>query len=173
MRNLIIQSKLLTDIKLILIALILLLIVLQPINCQIAIATSGANATSNYGSVSYTIGQVVFNTYSGIDGSIAQGVQQPYEISVVTGVSEQSALKLNCSVYPNPTNDKVVLRIENYFDNNMEYEIYNSEAFLVKKDKIINSETKIDMLELIPAVYILKIIENDLPVVNFKIIKNF
>ena len=42
---------------------------------------SGAVATGIGGSSSYTVGQVVYTTNTGSNGSVAQGVQQPYEIS--------------------------------------------------------------------------------------------
>ena len=43
------------------------------------------------------VGQVVYITSTGINGSVAQGVQQPYEISVITGVNE-TAINLEMNV---------------------------------------------------------------------------
>ena len=143
------------------------------LDAQNVITSSGGNAKSNNGSVSYTIGQIFYSTYSGANGSLAQGVQQPYEISVTTSASEQFVLKLNCTLYPNPASDNVILKLENYCDNKLEYELYSSSAILIKKDKIMNSETNIDMNSLSPSVYLLNVIENDILVASFKIIKNF
>jgi hypothetical protein len=50
------------------------------LQAQEAIPASGGNGSGNGGSVSYSIGQVVDATYTGLSGSVAQGVQQPYEI---------------------------------------------------------------------------------------------
>ena len=63
--------------------IIILLIILSSfrIMAQQAINASGANATGSGGSVSYSVGQVLYTTNSGSNGSSAQGVQQPYEIS--------------------------------------------------------------------------------------------
>ncbi|MCP4553263.1 MAG: T9SS C-terminal target domain-containing protein, partial [Bacteroidetes bacterium] len=41
--------------------------------------TSGGEASGSGGAVSYSVGQVVCQTYSGTNGSVAEGVQQPYE----------------------------------------------------------------------------------------------
>jgi hypothetical protein len=142
------------------------------IEAQNTLASIGGNATGSNGSVSYTVGQVVFNTYTGTSGSVAQGVQQAFEISVATGVSEQSGLKLACAVYPNPVSNNLILRIENYNNSSLKYELCNSNSILVKKDKILNSETNIEMIGLIPAVYLLNILENNVLVASFKIIKN-
>ncbi|MGD0341661.1 MAG: hypothetical protein ABSA76_08155, partial [Bacteroidales bacterium] len=58
------------------------------IHAQSTITTSGGNASGSGGSASYTIGQVVYSTITGTNGSSAQGVQQPYEISIITGIAE-------------------------------------------------------------------------------------
>ena len=68
---------------------------------QNTIPAIGGTATGSGGSVSYTIGQIVFNIFSGSDGTIAQGVQQPYEISIIKENSENTSFEI--TVYPNPT----------------------------------------------------------------------
>jgi len=80
-----------------------------PLKGQETIPATGGNATSIGGSVSYTVGQVTYNTFSGTNGTIAQGVQQPYEISVVTAIRNTEEINLECLVYPNPTSGLVKL----------------------------------------------------------------
>jgi hypothetical protein len=58
---------------------------LSTIHAQEAIPAGGGNASGSGGSASYSVGQVVYTTNTGTNGSAAQGVQQPYEISVVSG----------------------------------------------------------------------------------------
>jgi hypothetical protein len=70
------------------------------VHAQSTIPATGGNAAGNGGSVSYTVGQIVYTTVSGTNGSVAQGVQQPYEISVVTGI-ENKEINLSCSIYSN------------------------------------------------------------------------
>ena len=67
---------------------------------QEGISVSGGNATCNGGSVSYTIGQVVYTCNNGDEGSVAQGVQQPYEISVVSSAGNFKNVDLACMAYP-------------------------------------------------------------------------
>jgi len=50
----------------------------------------------------------------GTNGSAAQGVQQPYEISVVTAIEEAMDISIEMVVYPNPATDFFKLRIKNY-----------------------------------------------------------
>ena len=56
------------------------------IQAQKTIPSSGGNASGTGGKISYTVGQVVYTTNKGSNGSAAQGVQQPYEISAITGI---------------------------------------------------------------------------------------
>ncbi|MFH2142264.1 MAG: hypothetical protein ABIJ97_07575, partial [Bacteroidota bacterium] len=74
------------------------------IKAQEAIPTVGGNASGIEGSVSYSIGQVFFTTNSGTVGSVAQGVQQPFEISVSYGINETEGINLIISTFPNPAN---------------------------------------------------------------------
>ena len=54
---------------------------------QESVNSTGGNATGSGGTVSYTIGQVGYTTNTGSNGSVAQGVQQAYEILTV-GINE-------------------------------------------------------------------------------------
>ena len=98
---------------------------------QNAIPASGGNASGSGGSVSYSVGQVVYTTNTGTNGSVAQGMQQPFEISVVTGLENAKDFSLECVAYPNPVTDFIKLRIENYEIENLNYLLYdiNSKFF--------------------------------------------
>lgn len=100
--------------KLKLSAVLLLGIGLSGLHAQNTISASGGNASGSGGSVSYSVGQIVYTTNTGTNGSAAQGVQQPYEISVVTANEEALDISLEMVVYPNPATDFVKLRIKNY-----------------------------------------------------------
>ena len=45
---------------------------------------SGGKATGSGGTVSYSVGQVVYTTNAGTNGSLSQGVQQPYVVSTLS-----------------------------------------------------------------------------------------
>ncbi len=49
---------------------------------QSTIPTTGSTASGSGGTATYTVGQITYKTFSGTNGTVAQGVQQPYEISV-------------------------------------------------------------------------------------------
>ena len=87
---------------------------------QEAVATSGGNPSGINGNVSYTIGQVVYTTNTGTTGSIAQGVQQPFEIQIVLGI-ENFNINLQMAVFPNPTTNWLQLDIKNYGFEKLNY----------------------------------------------------
>ncbi len=64
-------------------AILLLGLGLTGLQAQTSVNATGGNASGSGGSASYSVGQVVYTTHTGTNGSVAQGVQQPFEISVV------------------------------------------------------------------------------------------
>ncbi len=125
--------------------------------------------------MSYTVGQVVYTTNTGTNGSVAQGVQQPFEISVVTGIEEAKGITLQCSAYPNPTTDFLTLKVDastSLSIQSMEYQLFDINGKLLENKKVEDDETSIVMSNLVPATYFLKIIQNNKEIKTFKIIKN-
>jgi hypothetical protein len=154
-------------------AVLLLGLGLAGLQAQEAIPATGDNASGSGGSVSYTIGQVVYTTNTGKNGSVAEGVQQPYEISVVVGIEQAVYTNLFCKVYPNPVTEFLKLKVESYKVENFSYQLYDMNGRLLENKKITGSETSIDMSNHLPATYFLKVTEVNKEVKTFKIIKNY
>ena len=152
-------------------ALFLFGFALNSIQAQQAIPAAGGNASGSGGSVSYSVGQIVYTTNAGTNGSVAQGVQQPFEISVVTGIEQANGISLQCSAYPNPATDYVKLKIENYQFENFTYQLYDFNGKILENKKLVESETSIFMGNYAPAIYFLKVIQSDKGIKTFKIIK--
>jgi hypothetical protein len=142
------------------------------VHAQSTIPAAGGNVTGTGGSVSFTVGQVVYTTISGTTGTVAQGVQQPYEISVVTAIKDPLDISLEFSVYPNPATDFIKLKIENYEAENLKYQLFDINGSLLKDNKVEGNETNIVMSNLLPATYFLKVTDNNKVVKTFKIIKH-
>jgi hypothetical protein len=151
---------------------LLLCFVMFRLQAQQVVTTSGGNASGGGGTVSYTVGQVVYTTNGNSNGSVAQGVQQPYEISVVTGIVEAKDISLEIMVYPNPATDFIKLKIENYKLQSLRYQLYNTNGSLLQVNKIVGNETNIVMSNLVSATYFLKVTDNNKVIKTFKIIKH-
>ena len=153
-------------------AVLLLGLGLTGLQAQESINATGGNASGGGGSVSYSVGQVVYTTNTGTNGSVAQGVQQPYEISVVTGIEEAEGIYLSVTAYPNPTTDYLTLRIDEFEISNLSYQLYDMNGKLLQNEKIAGNQTSIVMSNLVPATYFVKVVQGNREIETFKIIKN-
>jgi hypothetical protein len=142
------------------------------LQAQQVVTTSGDNASGSGGTASYTVGQIVYTTNTGTNGSAAQGVQQPFEISVVTGIEEALGISLEIMVYPNPTTDFLTLSVDNFEASNLSYYLYDINGRLLETKKLEGKQTSIAMSNLVPATYFLKVSEGSKELRTFKIIKN-
>ena len=146
-----------------------LLIGLGGLHAQETVTTSGGEATGAGGTASYTVGQVVYTTSTGANGSVSHGVQQPYEIYTTVGVNETS-INLELKVYPNPTTDYLTLKVEK--TEGLSFQLFDMQGKVIENKKVIANNTTIKMEELPKATYFIKITNNNRPVKTFKIIKN-
>jgi hypothetical protein len=158
--------------KLKLSALLLLGLGLTGLQAQECVNATGGNASGSGGSASYSVGQVVYTTHTGTSGSVAEGVQQPYEISVVTAIEEAKGINLSVSAYPNPTTDYLTLEVKEFDLSNLSFQLYDMNGKLLLNEKITGNQTSIVMSNLVPATYFVKVIQGSKEVKTFKIIKN-
>lgn len=142
------------------------------LQAQENVNATGGNASGSGGSASYSVGQVVYTSNTETDGSVTQGVQQPYEIWVATAIEEAQAINLLVTAYPNPTTDYLTLRIDEFDISNLSYQLYDMEGKLCQNEKITGNQTNIVMSNLVVATYFVKIIQGNKEIKTFKIIKN-
>jgi hypothetical protein len=157
--------------------LLLLIFSLLELQAQKTIPTAGGNASGSGGTASFTVGQAVYTTNSGATGSVAQGVQQPFEISILTSVDETNSISLQFAAYPNPATDYLILRIDGELKTEFSVSLYDVNGRLLLNKKIEGNETKILMSKLMRATYFLKVEQKkdaltQQEVKTFKVIKN-
>jgi len=145
---------------------------LSTVSAQESVNATGGDASGSGGSASYSVGQVVYTTNVGTNGSVSQGVQQPYEISVVTAIEEAKGINLTVTAYPNPTTDYLTLSIDEFEISNLSYQLHDMNGKLLQNEKITGNQTSIVMSNLVPATYFVKVIQWNKEVKTFKIIKN-
>jgi len=137
---------------------------------------SGGVAIGAGGNVSYSVGQLVYTTYGniGVEKYIAQGVQQPFEISVDTalGIYNVISIELLMSVYPNPTDANLTLKTEYFKAKGLNYQLFDATGRLIANQRITDEITVISTNKLVPAAYFLRVSDEKMELKNFKIIKN-
>ncbi|MFW6226702.1 MAG: T9SS type A sorting domain-containing protein [Bacteroidota bacterium] len=144
---------------------------LSTATAQTSVNATGGDASGSGGSANYSAGQVVYTTNTGTNGSVAEGVQQPYEISVVTGIEETTGINLSVSAYPNPTTDFLQLKVESEKLKDLSYQLYNMQGKLLQTKDLIGTETQIDMSNYVPSTYFVRVISGNNSIKEFKIIK--
>jgi hypothetical protein len=138
---------------------------------QQAIVPTGGNATGSGGTVAYTVGQLVYTTQTDAKGTVAQGVQQPFEILVQTGIEFRS-IDLKVTAYPNPTSGSLTLSVAEADINTLTFELSDLNGKVLETRKIIATSEIICLDHLAPSTYIVKIVSTTREVKTFKITKN-
>jgi hypothetical protein len=131
---------------------------------------AGGDASGPGGTVSYSIGQIDYVTATGTGGVITQGLQQPYEIFIVG--REEKEMGLPISVYPNPTEDWIILDVGDRVAQEMQYVLYDMHGKSLTAQHLFTSQTQISMKDLAKTTYFLRVLEGDIEIRSFKIIKN-
>ena len=140
-------------------------------SAQEVISASGGNAEGSGGSVSYSAGQLFYMTHSGTDGSVSEGAQQPYEISVVTSVEEAEGIDLVVSAFPNPVTDHLMLRVDRYNFENLHYQLFDVNGRMVKTGTVTSHDTPIDMTDIARGICLLRVHDIEKEIKTFRIIK--
>ncbi|MES2285273.1 MAG: T9SS type A sorting domain-containing protein [Bacteroidota bacterium] len=136
---------------------------------QQGMVASGGDDIGVGGYMSLSIGQIDYLTVTG-SGEVftTEGLQQPYEILAIEETENNPII----SVYPNLSSDYVFLSVLNMNIENMAYALYDVQGKLIEKQKVVENQTSISLIEFANAIYLLRVFNNDNEVKAFKIIKN-
>lgn len=138
------------------------------LHAQAVVLATGLDASAVNGFVSYSVGQTTYLEKG--TGQVLEGVQQPYEIitlATIENPSEQNGILL----YPNPFRDYLYLDFTSNSFKGSEYQLFDAQGKLVKKDKISQSKSELNFSSLPSAMYIIRITQNGENIKTFKIIK--
>jgi hypothetical protein len=151
------------------------LIIFSRLQAQEAIPVAGGNASGSGGTSSYTIGQIFYTTNTRSTGSVTQGIQQPYEISIMSEIEQTKDINLICMVYPNPTCNNLTLTIEDPNNFDLMYLLLDLNGGLIENKEVIFNKTTIIMTNRSAGIYFLRVYKGDgssnNEIKTFKIIK--
>lgn len=151
--------------------LLLLGLGLTGLQAQSSVNATGRDASGSGGSVSYSVGQVVYTSYTGSNGSVTQGLQVAYEIQTL-GIKE-TYLNITLAAFPNPTADNLILQISDYNKEKLSYKLFNMLGKQLSKGQIVAAKTQINMNSLPAATYFIKVVNKEnKKYQSFRIIKN-
>jgi len=153
----------------IIISMLILFFGSDVLKAQESINSSGHEAIGTEGTVSSSMGQVMYTVVSGTNASIEQGIQQPFVSSVVSGF-EYSGIKVKSTAYPNPTSNELKLEVDNM--KSYDYQLVDVKGNIIQNQHVDKPSVVINMADLPEAIYLLKVISSGRVVKTFKIIKN-
>lgn len=148
---------------------LILLVLCIKIQAQQSVNSAGGNASSSSGDVSFSVGQITYSLQTGNNGNIAQGVQQPYEISVITALNNTDGIQM--SAYPNPTQSSFVLYVDMKIKGNYQYLLFDINGKQLDNKFIQNEHTIVTLDHLPMATYMISVSKDKASLKTFKIIK--
>ena len=131
---------------------------------------AGGTALGSGGEVSYSIGQIDYTTISNASISLSQGVQQAYDIQVLSGIAVKE-IDLRMAVYPNPAVNNLILSVSSELKPEMRYELFDLKGALILTNGIYSNETILNIQNLDNGCYTLRILQQSKGLKTFKIIK--
>jgi len=140
-------------------------------NAQQTVSATGGNGTGSGGTVSYTSGQTSYKSLMNNSGTVTEGIQQPFEIQIVTKLNVPREITLECEAYPNPATDFLILKIFRDRIENLKYQLIDLNGKVLEEAFIGDVETTISLKHYKPTNYFLKVMDNSTEVMTFKITK--
>lgn len=149
--------------------LFILLFGFVPVLCwtQSGTVAAGVEATGDGGRMSVSVGQVAAITLFGVDGTMNQGVQQPYSSGLSTSlgrIPEEGVL-----VFPNPTDGPVFIHAPGA--RPWTYTLHAGDGRLVRSGVLTAPRARLDLLSLPSGPYILQVRGEELPGGTHRILK--
>lgn len=130
---------------------------------------SGGSASGAGGSVSYSVGQIDYTAISASSGNVNQGVQQPYEIYLVSGIQENFSPVT--AVFPNPTNGLLTIQLKEV-NQPLTIQLLDLTGRVIISSSLISMETSIDLSNYASGEYLLNVTSGDAILNTLKIIKH-
>ncbi len=139
---------------------------------QSGVVSAGSESTNENGSVSFSVGQVFYNSYESQNGevSLTQGVQQAYVITSLS-IKDVEISSIQLTAYPNPATDVLNLSIVGIENEGLSYRLSDVNGRTQIEGKISSDNTQIDVAQLLVGVYFVEVQQNNKIVRAFKVVK--
>ncbi len=110
------------------------------------------------GTVSFSVGQMVYTTDSKESGSVVQGIQRPYKITATDIKKLDNSISFKA--YPNPSSDDLFLEMNAFRNEKLNYQLYDMQGKLLMTNPIEIPKTQINMRGLAVGAYVIHILDS-------------
>jgi hypothetical protein len=132
------------------------------------VVAGGGNASSTSGSISYSIGQVVYTNESNAAGSIQLGVQQAYAVTPIA--VHEPWRELVVGLYPNPTRGQLLIEMPQFIPG-ITASIFDMKGSLVEQLPLQSAKTLLSAETWPAAQYIIQLSDASGNSSEYKLIK--
>lgn len=140
---------------------------------QQELVSSGGDFTGPGGSVAFSAGQVAYIGAASAGFILTEGVQQPWEIFLVTAVKDFRGITADIQVYPNPVSNRLIIKIPFLSGETYQFRISEITGKVLETGQLRSSETGIPFDGRLTGAYLLTISRHTGQVIQtYKIIKN-
>jgi hypothetical protein len=110
------------------------------LHAQQAFTAGGGTGSGSGGTMSFSIGQVLYRYYSGTNGSISEGVQQASNVTISSfeNTEAQKAEAINLIVIPNPASEQIQVNLKGtkVVYNSTGIEVIHSNASIINVSQL-------------------------------------
>jgi hypothetical protein len=135
---------------------------------QELISASGNSHQSGNMHITWSLGELMTETFSSPSNLLTQGFNQPQ--LTVTNVPVNEINDFTVLLYPNPTHSFINIQIDD--TRNDEFRIYAIDGRLLATEEISGSITTVDFQQFESGIYLVKILRDQSHIKTFQIIKN-
>lgn len=136
------------------------------------VGSAGRDAVFSGGSIQWTVGEVITETYSGSSNHFTQGFQQPDTMAVPTDIN--NPMLGTVLVYPNPVIDHAIVDLLQS-KGSFFVELFDMQGKLIKEQIILpgTSVASISFKNMTNGIYVINVVNTDLHQrISFKLIKS-
>lgn len=151
--------------------LFVFLLVSVTVSAQEAFVATGDDLTTGFGTVNYSVGQLIVKSDSTKNGSMRHGIQIPIELfKIPVGIDEIS--EIHAEAFPNPTFDHVKIIIPEKYHGPFTVTLMDIKGGILEKHQMNSNEMLLSLMQRSVGTYTIVISQQSKTVSSFSIIKH-
>lgn len=151
--------------------LFVFLLVSVTVSAQEAFVATGDDLTTGFGTVNYSVGQLIVKSDSTKNGSMRHGIQIPIELfKIPVGIDEIS--EIHAEAFPNPTFDHVKIIIPEKYHGPFTVTLIDIKGGILEKHQMNSNEMLLSLMQHSLGTYTIVISQQSKTISSFSIIKH-
>jgi len=151
--------------------LLVFLLVSVTVSAQEAFVVTGDDLTTGFGTVNYTVGQLIVKSDSTKNGTMRHGIQIPIELfKIPVGIDEIS--EIHAEAFPNPTFDHVKIIIPEKYHGPFTVTLMDIKGGILEKYQMNSNEMLLSLMQHSLGTYTIVISQQSKTISSFSIIKH-